>query len=50
VRDGWTFYESINILIVNYLFFFSRFACFFSLAVFWGFFFSSFLVSLGFDI
>jgi len=31
-------------------FFLSRFACFFSLAVFWGFFFSLFFVSLPFDI
>ena len=36
--------------VINYLFFFSRFARFFSLAVFWGFFLSLFLVSLAFDI
>jgi len=34
----------------SYLFFFSRFACLFSLAVFWGAFFVSFLVSLDFGI
>jgi len=37
-------------LTANYLFFFSRFACLFSSAVFWGVFFFSFLTSLGFDI
>ena len=34
----------------NYLFFFSRLACFFSLAVFWGFFLTLFFASLPFDI
>jgi hypothetical protein len=38
------------ILDSNYLFFFSRFSCFFSLEVFWGFFLSLFLVSLAFDM
>jgi hypothetical protein len=35
---------------VDHLFFFSRFACFFSLAVFWGCFFLSFFVSCDLDM
>jgi hypothetical protein len=42
--------RSVVLLVANYLFFLSRFACFFSLAVFWGFFLSLFLASFPFDI
>ena len=38
------------VLTANYLFFFSRFACLFSLAVFWGAFFLFRLASCDFDI